>query len=302
MNKVKTVQLKGKDGSVRLSSRVIEELIQDLVRQGADTIEIEAYGQHGLGGRIFQAGEKEIKIDISGSPGQRVGAMGTYGTRIEVHSPVSDDVGWLNAGAEIIVHGYACNGACNAMAQGKVYVAGNIGSRGMTMTKYNPRFDQPELWVLGSAGDYFAEFMAGGRAVICGHNPLGPSSVLGYRPCVGMVGGKIFFRGTQGDYSEADAKLVPVSDEDWQWLLSNLELFLQKISKKELFEGLARRERWQCLEARTPMDKMGSIRRSMSDFRRNVWDKELGKGGLIGDLTDLDRSPVPLIVNGDMRR
>ncbi|RQD63166.1 MAG: pyridine nucleotide-disulfide oxidoreductase [Desulfonatronovibrio sp. MSAO_Bac4] len=302
MNKVKTVQLKGKDGSGRLSSRVIEELIQDLVRQGADSIEIEAYGQHGLGGRIFQAGEKEIRINISGSPGQRVGAMGTYGTRIDVHGPVSDDVAWLNAGAEIVVHGYACNGACNAMAQGKVYVAGNIGSRGMTMTKYNPRFEQPELWVLGSAGDYFAEFMAGGRAVICGHNSLSPSSVLGYRPCVGMVGGKIFFRGQQEDYSRLDAKLISVSDDDWQWLEENLQLFLKKIHKTDLFESLTQREQWQCLEARTPMDKVGSIRRSMSDFRRDVWDKELGKGGLIGDLTDLDRSPVPLVVTGDMRR
>ena len=60
------------------------------------------------------------------------------------------------------------------MAQGKVYVAGNIGARGMTMTKRNPRFDPPELWVLGSAGDYFAEFMAGGIAVVCGHQASGP--------------------------------------------------------------------------------------------------------------------------------
>jgi L-fucose isomerase-like protein len=33
------------------------------------------------------------------------------------------------------------------------------------MTKQNPRFYPPELWVLGSVGDYFGEFMAGGVAV-----------------------------------------------------------------------------------------------------------------------------------------
>ena len=72
-----------------------------------------------------------------------------------------------NAGAKIIVRGQATNGAGNAIAQGKIYIAGDIGARGMTMTKHNPRFDPPELWVLGTVGDSFAEFMAGGVAVIC---------------------------------------------------------------------------------------------------------------------------------------
>ena len=62
--------------------------------------------------------------------------------------------------------GNATNGVGNAMAQGKIYIAGDIGARGMTMTKHNPRFEPPELWVLGSVGDSFAEFMAGGVAVV----------------------------------------------------------------------------------------------------------------------------------------
>ena len=74
------------------------------------------------------------------------------------------------------------------MAQGKIYVAGNIGARGMTMTKHNPRFEPPELWVLGSVGDYFGEFMAGGIAVICGHNAQNSENILGYRP--GRHGGR----------------------------------------------------------------------------------------------------------------
>jgi glutamate synthase domain-containing protein 3 len=77
----------------------------------------------------------------------------------------------------------------------------------MTMTKANPRFDPPELWVLGSVGDYFGEFMAGGIAVICGIDPQTPDNVLGYRPFVGMVGGKIFFRGPHDGYSQVDAKV-----------------------------------------------------------------------------------------------
>jgi formylmethanofuran dehydrogenase subunit C len=38
-------------------------------------------------------------------------------------------VGWLNAGAEIVVHGNASNGCANAMAQGRVMIGGNIGAR-----------------------------------------------------------------------------------------------------------------------------------------------------------------------------
>lgn len=296
------MELHGKDQTSRVSSRVLEERIQQAVHNGVKHLKINAFGQHGLGGRIFEACKQEIKVDITGAPGQRTGAMGTRGTTIEVHGPVSDDVGWLNAGAEIIVHGYATNGACNAMAQGKVYIAGCIGSRGMTMTKYNPRFDPPELWVLGSTGDYFAEFMAGGVAVICGHNPQDTENVLGYRPCVGMVGGKIFFRGPIQGYSTTDARLTPITQDEWDWLKSNLGSFLDKISKPGLLDKLTHREEWQCLVARTPMEKVGSARRSMSEFRKNVWDKELGQGGMIGELTDLDRSPVPLVTTGDLRR
>ena len=72
--------------------------------------------------------------------------MGFPNTLIEVMGHAPDDVGWLNAGAEIIVHGNATNGVANAMAQGKIYIAGNIGARGMTMTKRNPKLDPAELW------------------------------------------------------------------------------------------------------------------------------------------------------------
>ena len=147
-------------------------------------------------------------MDVLGSSGQRLGSMGFANTLIEVFGPASDDIGWLNAGAEIIVHGNATNGAANAMAQGRVYIDGDIGARGMTMTKHNPRFEPPELWVFGKVGDSFAEFMAGGIAVVCGMGAENEKNVLGYRPCVGMVGGKIFFRGRQEIYSKSGCQAV----------------------------------------------------------------------------------------------
>lgn len=294
--------ISGREKGRRLESRILEERLQQALAQGHRRLEVEAFGQHGIGGRLWRSDGEPVHVTVHGTAGQRLGSMGFPNTVIEVLGPASDDVGWLNAGAEIIVHGHAANGVANAMAQGKIYIAGSIGARGMTMTKHNPRFAPPELWVLGSVGDYFAEFMAGGIAVVCGHEPLNPGNVLGYRPCVGMVGGKIFFRGPHGGYSQADAKLVPLSDDDWHWLVKNLQDFLEKIGKTDLFPLFAQRSQWQLLAARSPQEKAAAPRKSMSAFHRDVWDRELGPGGLIGDLTDLDRSPIPVIVSGILRR
>ena len=152
-----------------MESRVLEERIQKAVADGHRRIEIIAQGQHGIGGRLWRAGAEHDRAP--GHSGRRDSGSARWGSPtplIDVVGPASDDVGWLNAGAQITVRGNATNGVGNAMAQGKIYIAGDIGARGMTMTKHNPRFDPPELWVLGAVGDSFAEFMAGGIAVVCG--------------------------------------------------------------------------------------------------------------------------------------
>ncbi len=294
--------ISGKVDGNRLSSRELEEQIQAAVSEGHRFIEVYAYGQHGIGGRLWKTGKDRVNIRIKGHPGQRIASFAYPNTSIEVMGPASDDVGWLNTGAEITVHGNATNGIANAMAQGKIYIGGNIGARGMTMTKHNPRFDPPELWVLGSTGDYFGEFMAGGIAVICGYEPQTPDNILGYRPLVGMVGGKVFFRGPHKGFSQHDAKLVPVTTEEWEWLIKNLRVFLQKIRRPELEEVLANPDEWQLLAARTPNEKAPGPQRPIPDFRKKVWDKELGEGGLIGDITSIDRTPIPPIVSGNLRR
>ena len=298
------LHIAGRENGVRIESRVLEEKIQAAVAQGQTRLEIEAYGQHGIGGRLWRAGgDQKVHVRINGPTGQRVGAMGFANTQIDILGPASDDVGWLNAGATIVVHGNAGNGVANAMAQGKVYVAGNIGARGMTMTKHNPRFEAPELWVMGSVGDYFGEFMAGGVAVVCGHNAQNPENILGYRPLVGMVGGKVFVRGPHRGFSQTDAKLVPIDDEEWQWLTGGLRNYLQHIRQHELFFTLlSKREQWQCLKARSPQERVGKSKRAMGDFHKEVWDKTLGRGGLVGDLTQLDRSLIPLVVHEELRR
>lgn len=294
--------ISGKVDGHRLESRVLEEKIQEAVEQGHTRLHVEAYGQHGIGGRLWKAGDQKVYVKITGPLGQRAGSLGFENTLVEIMGSTSDDIGWLNAGADIIVHGNAANGACNGMAQGKVFVAGNIGARGMTMTKRNPRFDPPELWVLGSVGDYFGEFMAGGMVVICGHEPQDASNVLGYRPLVGMVGGQVLFRGPHKGYSQTDAVVAPIDDPTWQWLVTNIQVYLEKINRSELLESLTQRDQWQMLRARTPQERQSKEKKSMAQFHTQVWDATLGMGGLVGDLTNLDRSLIPLITRGDLRR
>ena len=303
MRKSDYIFVAGKRDEERIPSRVLEEIIHQHVQRGNRKLEVQAFGQHGIGGRLWDAGAEKMQIRIIGHSGQRTGSLGNANTRIEIMGPASDDIGWLNAGAEIIVHGNASNGAMNGAAQGCVYIGGSIGARGMTMTKRNPRFAPPELWVLGSAGDYFGEFMAGGVAVVCGHGLEDRERLLGHRPLVGMVGGKVFVRGGAKGYSEKDAKVIPLDDDDWNWLTENLKVFLSKIDKADLLEELSERSEWMVLTSKSPQEKTeGPGLPSMSWFRDQVWDQELGRGGLIGDLQETEKETVPLITKGEMRR
>lgn len=304
MSKSEYIKISGKVGEKRIPSRVLEEMIHQHVKDGHTRLEIEGFGQHGIGGRLWNAdSNNQISIRITGQSGQRTGSLGNANTNIEIMGPASDDIGWLNAGAQIVVHGHASNGVMNGAAQGKVFVSGSIGARGMTMTKHNPRFEPPELWVLGTAGDYFGEFMAGGIAVVLGHNASSAAEILGHRPLVGMVGGSVFVHGKVTDFSQKDAKEVAISNEKWEWLMENLTGFLNKINQGDLLPNFANRTQWQLLQARTPQEKAnGTDQLSMSDFRDNVWEKELGRGGLIGDLMEVEKESIPVITKADYRR
>jgi NADPH-dependent glutamate synthase beta subunit-like oxidoreductase/glutamate synthase domain-containing protein 3/ferredoxin len=297
------ITIAGKENDKRIPSRVLEEMIHRHIKNGRRNIEVDALGQHGIGGRLWDAGNEQVSIRITGQSGQRTGSLGNANTKIEIFGPASDDIGWLNAGAQIVVHGHASNGVMNGAAQGKVYIGGSIGARGMTMTKQNPRFEPPELWVLGSAGDYFGEFMAGGIAVICGNDYTPEDQIMGHRPLVGMVGGKVFVRGSVKGFSEKDAKICFLDDDDWKWLTENLKIFLEKIDKKELFKSLSDRHLWQLVQAKSPQEKTeNGDRLPMAAFRDRVWDAELGRGGLIGDLQETERGTIPMIAKGELRR
>ena len=115
MNIKQVYEISGEQDGRRVDSRILEEQIQAAVFSGNRHLLIKALGQHGIGGRLWKAGNEPVHVNIYGQCGQRVGAMGYPNTVIEIMGPASDDVGWLNAGAQITVHGNAGNGVANAI-------------------------------------------------------------------------------------------------------------------------------------------------------------------------------------------
>jgi NADPH-dependent glutamate synthase beta subunit-like oxidoreductase/glutamate synthase domain-containing protein 3/NAD-dependent dihydropyrimidine dehydrogenase PreA subunit len=298
------VTLQGRVDGSRVPSRVLEEMIQDAVRDGARSIAVKPDGQHGIGGRIWPRGEK-VKITVDGPVGQRLGSMGMLGTEILVKGSVSDDVGWINCGAKITVLGNVTNGAHNAAAQGVLYVQGGGGARCDTMTKHNPRFDPPESWYFRDVGDSFAEFKAGGIAVICGVNPRNPDNVIGYRPCVGMVGGTIYYRGPIQGYSEKDAREVDLTPQDWEWLTKKMKPYLKAIHREEYYAELTRDiDDWKKIIAYTPAERTALKRKPVSlvEFREQQWEKETGKGGIFGPFITHPRTLLPYVTTAENRR
>jgi len=288
----------------RVSSRELEEQIQAAVRKGDRSITVHANGQHGIGGRIWPQ-EKKVKITVDGPVGQRLGSMGMMGTEILVKGSCSDDAGWINCGTRITVLGDVTNGAHNAGAQGLLYVQGGGGARCDTMTKFNPRFDPLQSWYFRDVGDSFAEFKAGGIAVVCGVEPRNPDNILGYRPCVGMVGGTIYFRGPIQGFSAGDVKQVELSDADWEWLTTNIKPYLKAIDRtKYLKELTSDRGAWQKLIALTPAEKkeIKGARMTTSQFREQVWEPGVGKGGIFGEYIEHPQTILPYVTTSDDRR
>ena len=53
----------------RVESRVLEEQIQEAVEQGERSIEVSAFGQLGIVGRLCRIGNEEVHIKITGHTG-----------------------------------------------------------------------------------------------------------------------------------------------------------------------------------------------------------------------------------------
>lgn len=295
----------------RTSTQNLMQEIWNAINEGVNDFEINACGQHNIGGSVWSKDGNDLNFYIT-NPGQRVGAMGAKGTNIYVEGSAPADTGWLNSGAKIVVAGDSGDTTGHCAASGKIYIGGNVGTRSGALMKKDPKFEAPELWVLGSTGSFSFEFMGGGIAVICGLGCENEPSVLGDRACVGMVGGIVYVRGSIRNLSD-DVFLLDLDENDIDFLKSGLKTYLAEIKREDLFEILSdfsaansspsftpTPARWHKIVAKTYEERQKQNNISLKTFRVNKWMEEIG-GSIFSDLITDDFKSHDLVQTGDAR-
>ncbi len=143
------------------------------------------------GQRFIAAGMADRNIEIHGITGNALGAYLNGGV-ITVKANAQDAVGdTMNAGT-IAVHGNIGDAAGYAMRGGKIYVRGNAGYRaGIHMKAY--RDITPLMIIGGRAGSFLGEYQAGGIIIVLNLDTP-KEKCVGFFPCTGMHGGKMFLR------------------------------------------------------------------------------------------------------------
>ncbi len=296
----------------RISTQQLLQEIYKKLEEGYAEFEVNACGQHNIGGPLWDKDSKPLKFRVK-NPGQRLGSMGMRGTTIEIEGSAPADVGWLNSGAEIILKGDGGDTTAHCAATGKIYVAGRTGTRSGALMKYDPSYPAPEFWVLENTGSFSFEFMGGGIGIICGYGCENMDSVLGYRSCVGMVGGVIYVRGNVKELSR-EVFLLDLDQGDKEFLLKGLPVFLEKIGRPELINVLSRElqennpsspseslssdMQWKKIRAKTYQER--TIRqqaKSIREFRENDWVE----GGIFGDVLPDNYTVADFVSTKDAR-
>ena len=148
------------------------------------------------GQRFIAAGTSDQELTIEGIPGNALGAYLNGGT-VTVEGSAQDAVGdTMNAGT-IVIHGSIGAAAGYAMRGGKIFVRGNAGYRaGIHMKAYREKV--PLMVIGGRAGSFLGEYQAGGAIIVLNLDEPGEKCV-GFFPCTGMHGGKMFLRSACGE-------------------------------------------------------------------------------------------------------
>lgn len=279
----------------RLSTKELLDIIYEKIEMGFNEFKILASGQHDIGGPLWSKDGRPLLFHII-NPGQRVGSMGMAGTKIIVKGSAPADIGWLNSGAEIVVLGDAGDTAAHCQASGRIYVAGRVGTRSGALMKHDPKFEEPEFWVLKNTGSFSFEFMGGGRAIVCGWGCENMESVLSNRSCCGMVGGVVYVRGNVTGLTN-DVDMYDLDESDKNFLKSGLIRFLNEIERPELYEELTNFQDWKKILAKPYDKKVKQVPYTIKEFREQKWVKGGIFSEFFGDYTDV----IDVINTGENR-
>ncbi|MBQ7617926.1 MAG: FAD-dependent oxidoreductase [Desulfovibrio sp.] len=267
----------GQTAPKRLSTQELLTKISKAVAEGETDFFIKAQGQHDLGGPLWNREGLTLNFTLT-NPGQRVGSMALPNTAIKVLGSAPADVGWLNSGGKITVTGDAGDTAGHCAASGVIYIGGRSGTRTGSLMKKDPLYPAPELWIYKNCGSFSFEFMGGGTAVVCGMDCRGLSSILGERPCIGMVGGTIYLRGAVAELP-AEVELLPLAASDKEFLEKGLGDFLKEINQEANLELLKKWQDWRKivtkeLEENDDNEQTKALAKkqlSLKEYREKYW-------------------------------
>ena len=170
--------------------RDLNRLLRALSNSGARKAEI-----HGVCGQRYIGTDLDstMQIDIYGTPGNDLGAF-MNGPKLVVHGNAQDACGNTMNDGFIVVHGCAGDLTAHSMRGGKIFIRDGVGYRvGIHMKEYQNK--KPILVVGGVAQDFFAEYMAGGVALVLGLNVKDGEKCVARFVGTGMHGGVIYTRG-----------------------------------------------------------------------------------------------------------
>jgi glutamate synthase domain-containing protein 3 len=170
--------------------RDLNALLRQAIHLGVERIEVHnVCGQRYLGTDL----DTNMQIDVYGTPGNDLGAF-MNGPKLVIHGNGQDGSGNTMNEGQIIIHGHAGDVTGNSMRGGKIFVRDYVGYRvGIHMKEYKTKI--PQIVIGHTAGDFLAEYMAGGVMVILGLNLKEGEKCKAKFVGTGMHGGVIYERG-----------------------------------------------------------------------------------------------------------
>ncbi len=197
-----------------VSHRDINVKLREAVAAGAEKIELHnVTGQRYIGTDL----NKEVEIDIFGTPGNDLGAF-MDGPKITVHGNAQDGCGNTMNNGRIIVHGHAGDVIGMSARGGSIFVKEFIGYRaGIHMKEYQDK--KPVMVVGGTAQDFLGEYMAGGVLVLLGLELKKGEKHRAKYVGTGMHGGVIYLRGEIEPFQVGkEVGIADLEDKDFQIL------------------------------------------------------------------------------------
>ncbi len=188
----------------KLTHRQLNEKIRAASAAGVKKVMLE----HVNGHRYIASGlQSEINIEISGTVGNDLASF-MSGPRIDVHGNGQDCIANTMDDGKVVIRGSVGDILGYGMRGGKVFIQGNVGYRaGIHMKSYKEMM--PVIVVGGTAGDFFAEYMAGGVFILLGLtsdiSKFYPAAkkktkIVGNFVGTGMHGGSVYIRGKVEKY------------------------------------------------------------------------------------------------------